>query len=202
MATTVRWLHPDGVSAEVFPSGAANAIGFYGSAFGQSVRVGEYQDSTEVTDANGAAESGSLKNNKYISSTEVKVDAGSNENISGMACNDVTLMIQFDNTSAVQLQNTSFRAYDRVSIANPQSGVTVQAYEAASSASGSLSGNDTAANAFGDTTWTQISGATALSLIEQSGSATTHYHYIGMAGSPTQIGQKTDLGYYYETEFL
>lgn len=203
MATVILWRGGNG-NDPIDPSGINNTIGFFGAVFGQSVRVGEFQDSTFVTDSDGAVNSGEIdNNNKFVTSSTVKIGASSAEAISGIDVIESTLRIQFNNTTPVQLQNTSFRAFDRVNINNPQSGVIVQAFEASNIISGHIvpaSGGDI--NTQGDNTWTQISGATALPLITQSGISVDHYHYIGLSASPTQIGQKKDLGFYYETEFL
>ncbi len=201
MATTVTWRGGDG-NDPIDPSGSNNTVGFFGASFGQSVRVGEFQDGSFVTDSNGSTNFGALQNDKFISSTEIDVDAGGTELLTAINVNETTLRIQFNNDTPVELQNSSFRAFDRISINNPPSGVTVQSFEAAGIPSGHTSPATSETNTDGDSTWTQISGATDLTLIQQSGISADHYHYIGLSVSPIQIGQKTDLGFYYETEFL
>lgn len=202
MAATIDWTSGDG-NDPIDPTGAFNGVGFFGNAFGQSVRVGEYQDSTFQTNDAGAVEGGEMLNDKYISSSGVKIGAGSIELLSAINCNETTLMIRLTNATPIQTQNTTFRAYDRLNINSNPSGITVQAFEAASTPSGSLSGNDSSLNSDGDTTWTAIAGSGAtLSFIEQSGSSTDHYFYIGLSCSPTSIGEKLGLGFHFESEYL
>ncbi len=202
MVASVTWTNGDG-SPAIDPDGANNTVGFYGASFGTSVRISEYQSSTYVTDSTGVSNDGALSNNKYISANNISVQGGGSELLSEITVEETTLRIRFTNDSAVQLQNTSFRAFDRVAIANSPSGVTVQAFEASTTTSGVL---DTASasgvNANGDSAWTEIAGATDLDLIDHPWESSNHYHYVGLSVSPDSIGQKTKLGWYYETEYL
>ena len=56
----------------------------------------------------------------------------------------------------------------------------------------------------GDSGWTFIAGSgDTLSLADQTtDDFTTHDWYIGLTATPTSIGEKTNIGLYFETEFL
>ena len=47
--------------------GEGSGLGFYGGGFGISVPVGQYQDTTYVTNANGTVEDVRAQNMKYMS---------------------------------------------------------------------------------------------------------------------------------------
>lgn len=202
MAVTIDWRHGDGTSAIINPSGTNNTVGFFGSAFGFSVKVGEYQDKTSVTDIAGAGESGVLKNNKFIASGIVETDTVSGL-ISDMTVNDATVRIHFNNsTDPVRLQTTEFRAFDGALISSGPSGVTIQAFELSTTSSGVLTvASASGVNSGGDVIWEAIAGATVLDLIDHPFTDNDHYHYVAMSATPTSIGQKT-FGFFYQTEFL
>lgn len=204
MAVTISWSNGDG-SPTIVPSGVNNnTVGFFGTSFGNSVRVGEYQDATHVTNPSGTVNSGALSNNKFIDANTVKIGTNPNSALSGITIEDTTIRIHFNNSvDPVQTQNAYFRAYDRSDINNAPSGVDVYAYEASSSSSGVVDVTDASGlNLFGDTAWTQISGATALPLLDHTFSDQDHYYFIGVSASPTSIGTKTQFGFYTELEYL
>jgi hypothetical protein len=62
-----------GGTASTYPSGinhgAGSGLGFYGNGYGLSVPVGQYQDTTWVTNSNGTAtDQYRLNNTKFVAS--------------------------------------------------------------------------------------------------------------------------------------
>jgi len=43
-----------------------SGLGFYGASFGTSVQVGQYQETTFITNSNGSVNGGNNNNNKYL----------------------------------------------------------------------------------------------------------------------------------------
>lgn len=110
---------------------------------------------------------------------------------------EATLEIRLTTDSAVRTQNTTFRAFDRNSINSDPSGVTVYAAEIRKH-SPSIYGS-------GDTYWTEIYGSgSTLSLDDRTSETPSGVQnfYIAVTVSPDSIGEKTNLGFYFETEFL
>lgn len=197
MASTLRWFAGDG-SPEINPaaSGGLNTVGFFGGSFGLSIRVGEYNETTYRTNENGTTDGGALPNLKFanISGAFVASEITATELLE-IDNDESTIKVQLDTDSAVGTQNTKFRAYDKNSIDNNPSGVTVRAAE--------IRKDQTSVRGSGDTNWTNIKGSgTVLSLDNQPTTATQHEWFIGLTASPNSIGEKTNFAFYFETEFL
>lgn len=191
---------------------ASSGLGFYGSgSFGASVAVGAYQDSTYITDAAGAANGGSGNNIKYVATTSGQVAGGLNLNVLDIPNEYASLNVCFTSTSSVQVRNAELRIYDRVTPANPASGVVTQAIELlhpSLTVSGSLGS--------GESTWTTPGGVTTLPLAQSPGISglealdgvtsttpdTQHDWYIALSASPSTIGSKTQYGLYVSCEYL
>lgn len=205
MATTIEWggapgsLDPEATpSPAIVPaeSGNNDTAGFFGAGFGFSIRVGEYNNTSYVTNDNGTTNFGALPNlmyantsGAYVASELVATELLEVDN------QEATLKIKLTTDSDVQTQNTSFRAFDRVNIDNNPSGVTVYAAE--------INKPSTSFRGSGDINWTSVAGSgSTLSLDDQLLSSGVHVWYIGLSVTPTSIGEKTDLGFYFETEFL
>lgn len=197
MATTITWHGGDGAN-QILPaeSGDNDTLGFFGAGFGFSIRVGEFNNTSYVTNDNGTTNYGQTPNLRwanvsgaYVASETVATELLEVDNT------EATLRIRLTTDSNVQTQNTSFRAFDRVSINNDPSGVTVYAAEI-NKPSPSVRGS-------GDTNWTAIAGSGAtLSMDDQLYASGVHDYYVGLSVTPDSIGEKTDLGFYWETEFL
>ena len=187
---------------------SGSGLGFYGGGFGYSVPVGEYQDSTFITNSTGTAQGPQVDNLKYYSDTSGIVNGAS----SGVALTAIpnylsTLNIRFTHSSAIRTQNVKFRVYDRSSINNDPSGVTCKVAE--------LIHPDTnqTNNGSGDTSWVTVHGSdTILDLVASPGvsgerpngsstSATQHDWYLAITASPDSIGSKLFAGYV-ELEYL
>lgn len=114
-----------------------SGLGFYGSGgFGTSVPLLEYQKTTFLTNSDGTSNGGQTRNVEYISgiwgSSGCRLaNTASN---TGMLVNlnntESTLMIHFDHTSSVKVQNAQLRIYDRLNnIDNPATGVITKVAE-------------------------------------------------------------------------
>lgn len=206
MATTIKWGAPAGLNPENDPSpeivpaesGTYDTLGFFGSAFGFSIRVGEYNNTSYVTNDDGTANNGSVPNLRYDTASNSGAYVGAESvatELLEVNNTEATLKIKLSTDTSVQTQNTSFRAFDRVNIDNNPSGVTVQAAEI-NKPSPSFRGS-------GDASWTSVAGSgSTLALDDQLLSSGVHVWYVGLSVTPTSIGEKTNLGFYFETEFL
>jgi hypothetical protein len=197
MATVLSFLNPSNPAQEILPaaSGGLNTIGFYGPAFGLSVRVGEYNETTYRTTEDGQTNGSALPNLRYanVSGAFVGPSIVASELLQ-VNNNESTVRVRLTTDSSVGTQNTNFRSFDKSSINNAPSGVTVQAAEIIKDGAGAGSG---------DQFWMQIQGSGAvLSLDDQATPATEHNWYIGLSCLPTSIGEKTNFAFYFETEFL
>lgn len=198
MATTIQWFGGTG-SPEILPaaSGGLNTLGFFGSAFGFSIRVGEYNNTSTRTTSNGTTDGGALPNLRFANASGAFV-AGelTATELREVDNTEATLNILLTTDSAIKTQNSSFRAFDRIDINSNPSGVTIRAAE--------IRKDQTLVRGSGDTNWTAIAGSgDVLSLADQdTDDFTTHNWYIGITATPTSIGEKTNIGFYVETEFL
>lgn len=188
---------------------SGSGLGFYGDAgFAASVSVGAYQGRTYITDSNGTSQGAEVANVKYLSAPSgILGQTSSGLPLICIPNYQATLNIRFTNDSAVKTQNVSVRFYDRVSINNDPSGVTVKCAEIRhpallQSATGS-----------GDTTWVTPRGsAVTMTLVASPGvsgerpagantTATQHDHYLAISCSPDTIGSKL-FAVYASLEYL
>lgn len=199
MTTTIEWFGGAG-SPEILPaaSGGLNTVGFFGSSFGFSIRVSEYNNTTYLTNANGTSNGGQLPNLRWANTSGAFVGPALNavelRNVQQAEC---TLKITLTTDNPIGTQNTNFRAFDRISINNNPSGVTIQAAEIRKTGA-TLYGS-------GDINWTAIAGSgSVLSLADKvtEAPATEHNWYVGLSATPGSIGEKTEIALYFETEFL
>jgi hypothetical protein len=131
-----------GVPSSLIHNDKGSGLGFFGAGFGLSVPVGQYQEQTYVTNANGTS-SGIQSTNTRFSTTEAD-SAGiphsgmffSNDSVhignSGLPNHMAPLNVRFEhNTDAkgVKVQNCKMRIFDRTNINKHASGVTTKAYE-------------------------------------------------------------------------
>lgn len=188
-----------------------SGLGFYGAGFGQSVNVGEYQDTTFITNSNGTVEGAQVNNVKYLNTMSGII--GSAE--SGVLLTQIpnylaTLNIRFTNDTPVKVQNCKLRIYDRSNINNNPSGVLCKVAE--------LIHPDTTQNnnGSGDTTWNTLGGSGSILSMSPSpgmsglyagdGTASVHESnrhdfYICVSQSPNSVGSKTSA-LYFSCEYL
>ena len=198
MATTIQWFGGAG-TPEIQPaaSGGLNTCGFFGSSFGFSIRVGEYNNTTYRTSSDGTTNGSALPNLRWANTSGAYVGADiTAQELLEIENAEATLNILLTTDSAIKTQNTKFRAFDRVDINNNPSGVTIYACE--------IMKDNALVRGSGDANWTLIAGSgDVLSLADQTtDDFTTHNFYIGLTASPTSIGEKTAIGLYWESEFL
>lgn len=125
------------ISFEVLQNGAigsgisGSGLGFYGSGgFGTSVPLLNYQDRTYVTSADGTVQGPAARNNQYVSGQIVNNDdAGATGLLAKLNSSEATLIINFDHSAAVKVQNAQLRIYDRDNIDNPATGVITKVAE-------------------------------------------------------------------------
>jgi hypothetical protein len=197
MATTITWRGGDGIN-QILPaeSGANDTLGLFGANFGYSVRVGEYNNTSFVTTDNGSANHGQLPNLRYANASGAYVASElTASELLEINNDEATIQITLVNDTPVQTRNTSFRAFDRSNINNNPSGVALYAAE--------ILKDSVSVRGSGDTSWTNVAGSGApLTLEDHLYGSGTHRWYIGVTGTPNSIGQKTQIGFYFETEFL
>tara|TARA_Y100000992_G_C21273199_1_gene498198 strand:+ start:3745 stop:4491 length:747 start_codon:yes stop_codon:yes gene_type:complete len=122
-----------GTSTEIKHT-SGSGIGFFGGGFGISVPVGQYQDTTYVTNGDGTASGIRCKNTKWVSSDSipnsgVSANGGSTIGLSGMPNYYAPLNIRFTHSEAVRVQNCKMRIFDRNDISKQASGVSTKVFE-------------------------------------------------------------------------
>lgn len=111
--------------------GAGSGLGFYGGGYGISVPVGQYQDTTFVTNANGTATNQyALNNTKYVAPSSVYSSIqGQNTENAKLPNYHAPLNIRFTHSEPVRVQNCRLKIFDRNNIDRAASGVTTKVYE-------------------------------------------------------------------------
>jgi hypothetical protein len=188
-----------------------SGLGFYGSNFGYSVGVGEYQDTTFITDGTGSVEGQQLNNIKWAHPASGSINGASEVNLNQIPNYLATLNIRFTNDTAVQIDTCRLYIYDRTNKDNPASGVTTKVAEIIHP---DIVQN---ANGSGDTTWITNPGSGTIMTLAQSpgmsgmyagGGAssvrpdTQHDLYLAISQSPDSIGSKTLNGLYFSVSYF
>ena len=115
-----------------------SGLGFFGSTAGSSVQIASYQDSTYVSNADGSTTTDQMHNWKFINSASYPSGSATVGAVGGSAYSDsiakglsrdCSFGIEFSHTSAVKVQNTQLRIYDRTNINYPASGVNTKVCE-------------------------------------------------------------------------
>jgi len=212
MAATITFHASPGYATEI--SGATfTGLGFYGASFGASVQVGQYQDTTFITNGAGTIEGAQATNTKYLgNSSGVSIDGGSEVLLTAVPTSSGTLNVRFNNDTTVKTQNGELRIFDRILPAvNGASGVTSQVAQLVLGGSGVSSSGTAQATHSG---WLALAGTgTVMRLLNSpaSGGLTPsgsdsrdirHDWYVALSASPTSIGSKDDFGLFVELEFL
>lgn len=201
-----------GYAAEI--SGATlTGLGFYGASFGASVQVGQYQDTTFITNGAGTIEGAQVTNAKYPgNSSGVEIDGDPEVLLTALPVSSGTLNVRFTNDSAVKTQNGELRIFDRTLPAvNGASGVTSQVAQLVLGGSGVSSSGTLQESHNG---WLELAGSgivmTLLSSPASGGLTPSgvdsedirHDWYVALSATPTSIGSKDDFGLFIELEFL
>jgi hypothetical protein len=195
---------------------SGSGIGFYGASFGTSVQVGQYQDTSFITNSTGSAQGPQTDNNKYqgdVSGVDNNGDGVTH--IRELALESGTVNVRFTNDTAVDTQNGEARIFDRSDINAGASGVTTQVAQLVTGLSG-VEPTTGAAQAWdaGEDGWLALSGSgTVMVLLNSPGSGgqggsgaagedTRHDWYLALSASPDSIGSKTLFGLFIQLEFL
>lgn len=117
-----------GASTEIKHT-SGSGLGFFGGGFGISVPVGQYQDTTFVTNGDGTASGIRCKNTKYMSASGVSANGANAIGLSGMPNYYAPLNIRFTHAEPVRVQNCKLRIFDRNDISKQASGVSTQVFE-------------------------------------------------------------------------
>lgn len=161
-------------------------IGFYGTAFNQSIPLDNYNGTTVVTNRLGTLNSGALPNVKFttpgygvFSNVTHNTISGSISTILGNSGTDMTLHIQIVSGSAVFLSSVNLIAYTEPDITQVPANMVVVGFESGSS------------------DWTIMGGQSQpLALTPHISTAmTTHDYYVGVAISPTAKGTVTQVSF-------
>lgn len=187
---------------------SGSGLGFFGSTFSDSVPVAEYQTTTYITNGNGTTQGPQTNNIKWVNSASGIV----NSSTSGIPLLSIpnylsTLIIEFEHTSPVRLQNTKLYIYDRSNINNPPSGVLCKVAEIIHPDLVQVP------NGSGSPQWLTPIGSAYMTLTPSPGTSglypngpatvdTLHRHHIALTASPTSVGSKTQFGLYVSTEYL
>lgn len=186
---------------------SSSGIGFYGAAFGQSVQVGDFNQTTFITDSNGTIQSSQTDNTTYVHPNSGIVNGAGPYPLSSIPNYLATLNIRFNHTSAVKTQNAEMRIYDRSNINNDPSGVTCYVAELihpTPTVSAGGSGDPTWIQAHGSgltVPFTDSPGESGLSPNGPSTTDTNHDWYCVLSASPDSVGSKL-FGAYFSTEYL
>ncbi len=194
---------------------AISGLGFYGASFAYSVAVGEYNQTTWITNADGTAQGPQVNNIKFANIGSGYIESALvPTGLRYIPNQDASLNIRVSNASAIVIQNAAVKCYDRVSSANAPSGVTTYVAEVVHPSTSQL------VTGSGNITWTVFSGVnpnnTSLSLSFSPGatgvnggryttnlrSDVIHDWYLCLSPSPDSIGSKTDFGLYFSYEYL
>ncbi len=189
-----------------------SGLGFYGPGFANSVNVGEYQQTTFITNGNGTDQGAQVHNIRYLNGASGIIDSAT----SGVFLTQVpnylaTGNIRFTHSTAVLTQNVKVYIYDRSNINNNASGVTTKFAE--------VIHPDTVQNnnGSGDTTWLTPNGSGVVvtmapspgisGLYAGNGSNslrgdTRHDWYFAISASPDSVGAKTQYGLWCQLEYL
>jgi hypothetical protein len=121
MAATINFFAGEGFAIQNL---SGSGLGFYGQgSFGASVRVGQYQDNTYITDSTGTVQAQKTNNTKYINANSGQLGTGDTHNLLDIPNYLATLNISFSNSTPCQVQGATVTFFDRSSTNNPPSGV-------------------------------------------------------------------------------
>lgn len=185
-----------------------SGLGFYGTSFGDSVEVGQYQESTFITDSTGTNQGPQGNNVKYVHPNSGSIDGLDPVNLLNIPNYLTTMNARFTHGSSVRTQNVKFYVYDRSNINNDPSGVLCKCAEIIHPNT-----DQTGLTGSGDASWVTVQGSgSILSLVDSPGTSglspngpstqdTRHDWYLAISASPESVGSKTFAGYF-SVEYL
>lgn len=207
MAATLNFI------ADGFTISGSSGLSFFSSSFGNSVKVGQYQDTTYISDGAGTVQGPQVNNIKWFNSGSGYLNSATQATGVKYFTNALaTLQVRFSNDTAVKTQNGLLYIYDRTNIANAASGVQTQVYE--------IIHPDPIQNNTGSGTssWTIMSGVAgavnSMSISSSPGISgiynntsstrpdTNHDFYFALSATPNTVGSKSNYGLYISLEYL
>jgi hypothetical protein len=187
---------------------AGSGLGFFGSSFGTSINVGEYQTTSWLTDANGTIQGPQADNIKWTHPSSGSINGAASVLLTQIPNYLVTVNPRFTHSSAVQLQNTQVRIFDRTNINNNASGVTTKLAEIVhppTTQTNVGSGSSTWLTPNGSSSVITLAwpspGMSGLAPNGPSTSADRHDFYFCISVSPDSVGSKL-FALYLEAEYL
>jgi len=187
-----------------------SGLGFYGSTFGNSVEVGQYQTTTWITNSNGTAQGPQVNNIKWTHPNSGSINGAADKNLLDIPNHEASLNIRFNHSTLVRTQNEKLRIFDRSNINNPASGVTCKVAEVAHPST-----TQTGSLGSGNSSWETPTGSSVIMSLDFSspghsghrpnGTSTqdlNHDFYFSFSASPDSIGSKTQFGAYFSLEYL
>ena len=192
----------------IFDLPASDRLVFFGPLFGNSIEVGAFQKSNHRTDSGVGSDlclPNHVRNCEYVGPSQVDIGNGAVDlTPSNISLNDCTLRVTFQNDeaspTACETSSTFFYAYDGVDQANPPEGAKVVAFERTSGGTiekASASGPGRAWNsAYG------VGGYDNRLLLEDQGSASTHYFFIGLSLSPSEANPEGAGMFRFQTNYV
>lgn len=193
------------------PNTAGSVLAWYGANAGSPIAVGSYNQRCYIASSDGTTQGAEATNNMWVSATGVVIgQSGSGILLTQLPNAQSTLQMRFTNDSAVQVTSHTVRIYDRYSIDNNPSGITVKLAEIIHPA---IAQTNTGS---GDTTWTSVYGSgSTLSLAPSPGCSghyagngsnstrtdTVHDWYLAASVQPASIGSKL-FALYSSIEYL
>jgi len=211
-----------GVAGTLLVTG--EGLGFYGDAgHGSSVAVSAWQGRTFITNSTGSDEGAEGENIKYLNEgSGVFGTAGTGIGVDAWPYTQASLMIRFEHTSTVRVQNPELRIYNGSDITVGGAGVTTKVGEIVhpweekqphTEGSGVNDGKwytpvGTSATHTADGTVESMSlspspGPTGVFIGggNSTYSSTVHDWFVGISSSPDSIGSK-EYGLYVSLEYL
>ena len=119
--------------ATLIEHAGGSGLGFFGGGFGISVPVGQYQDTTYVTNGDGTSSGIRVNNTKWATYTHpnsgVSANGGAAIGLSGMPNYYAPLNIRFTHSEKVRVQNCKLRIFDRADISKAATEVSTKVFE-------------------------------------------------------------------------
>lgn len=212
MAAAITF-HAGGVNYGTDITGSG--LGFFGAGgFGTSVQVGQYQDTTFMTNDNGTIDSGASTNNKYLgNSSGISIDGGSEVQLSGVGLGSGTINVRFTLAGTpITTQSGELRIFNGTDSTVGASGVTTRGAQLINGGSGvdangnaSGTNNGWSAALAGDSVVMRLLASPGSGGLSPSGADTDderHDWYVCLSASPTEIGSKDDYGLFVRLEYL
>jgi hypothetical protein len=158
--------------------GGTDRIWFCGADFATKVFVGDYNDTTHVSNSSDAEQctggGGHLNNFKFIDSTHYSLNGGSSTALP-INATTATIMINFAHTTGITCTNIKFYAYDGTTTTAAPTGVTFKAAEA-----------DNVSSA-----WVEAAGSGSALTFADREEGDNYDFDILLSASPTSVGLKT-----------